>query len=370
MKFVDDFRNPDLALPLVAQIEALLARINPSRPLQIMEFCGGHTHAIFRYGLHQLLPQAIEWVHGPGCPVCVLPRERVDACIEIARQPKVILTTFGDAVRVPGTELSLADARAAGCQIQVVYSPLDALALSRRYPDREVVFFALGFETTMPATALTVLQAAKQGIGNFSVLCQHITTPAAVRSVLSDPDLVLDGILGPGHVSTVLGARAFQFIAEEFAIPVVISGFEPLDILQSLWLLLKQIDEGRSQVDNQYRRAVTDWGNPAGLAAIERVFELSDHCQWRGLGGIPRSGVRLRHCYAGFDAERRFGVVAGNVREENLPCGEVLKGRLKPWQCPHFVADCRPDSPLGALMVSSEGACSAYHRYARRQPAP
>ncbi len=366
MQWIDEFRDPAKGRALVGAIRARLAKIAPAQPLKIMEFCGGHTHAIFRYGLNQILPDTIEWVHGPGCPVCVLPRERIDAAVTLAQRPSVIFASFGDALRVPGSTVSLREASAQGADVRIVYSPLDALALARRYPDREVVFFAIGFETTMPATALTVLQAEAERIENFSLLCHHVTTPAAVRAILADPDLSLDGILAPGHVASVVGAGAFGFIPAEYRIPVVVSGFEPLDILQSLWMLLGQLAQGRCQVENQYRRVVGEGGSRAGLAAIETVFELSDRSCWRGLGEICAGGIRLKPGYAGFDAERRFGLVSRPAEEEPLPCSEVLKARLKPYQCPHFGSRCRPEAPLGALMVSAEGACAAYYRYARQ----
>ncbi|HHH39945.1 MAG TPA: hydrogenase formation protein HypD, partial [Sedimenticola sp.] len=351
---------------LVDRIGALLERLKPTRPLQIMEFCGGHTNTIFRYGLHQLLPETIEWVHGPGCPVCVLPRERIDVAVGLTRQPGVILTTFGDALRVPGSEMSLLEARSRGADVRVVYSPLDALELAHREPQHQVVFFAIGFETTAPATAFTLLQAAAEGVSNFSVLCQHVTSPEAVRALLADPDLRLDGIIAPGHVSTVLGADAFAFIAGEYGIPVVVSGFEPLDLLQSLAMLLRQLAEGRCELENQYRRAVIGPGNRAALAAMEKVFEVAPDSAWRGFGRIPASSLRLRDAFARFDAERRFGSRTAAIAEESLPCGEVLKGRLRPGQCPHFGKSCRPETQLGALMVSSEGACAAWYRYRGR----
>ncbi|BCX89660.1 hydrogenase expression/formation protein HypD [Methylomarinovum tepidoasis] len=367
MRHLDEYRDPVAVRRVTARIRESLARLAPARPLQIMEFCGGHTHAIYRYGLHDLLPDTLEWVHGPGCPVCVLPRERIDAAVELARRPEVILTTFGDVLRVPGTAASLQSVRGQGADVRVVYSPLDALALARREPRRQVVFFAVGFETTAPATAFTVLQAAAEGVANFSVLCQHITSPQVLRTLLDDPDLHLDGIVAPGHVCTVVGAGAFAFVAGEYRLPIVVSGFEPLDLLQSLALLLQQRLEGRCELENQYRRAVTAAGNPAALEAIEQVFEPAPQAAWRGLGAIPDSSLRLRPAYAAFDAERRFGLAGEGASEaETLPCGEVLKGRLRPGQCPHFGNRCRPESPLGALMVSSEGACAAWYRYRRR----
>ncbi|MFQ5488716.1 MAG: hydrogenase formation protein HypD, partial [Gammaproteobacteria bacterium] len=366
MKFVDEFRDPAKAQRLLTAVEGLLPRIplTRTRPLQLMEFCGGHTHTIFRYGIEGLLPDTIELVHGPGCPVCVLPRGRVDDCVALAERPGVIFATFGDAMRVPGSRKSLLQAKADGADVRMVYSPLDALALARRNPGREGVFFALGFETTMPATALTVLQAAREGIGNFSLFCNHVTTVPIIKSILDDPDMLLDGFLAPGHVGMVVGEAPFRFVAEHYRKPIVITGFEPLDILQSLWMLLRQLAEDRCQVENQYARVVARAGNPPGLQAISQVFEARGSCQWRGLGAIEHSGVRIREQYARFDAERRFGVPDSCVADPAVcHCGAVLKGRIRPWECTSFGGACTPETPLGALMVSSEGACAAYYRF-------
>jgi hydrogenase expression/formation protein HypD len=329
-----------------------------------MEVCGGHTHAIFRYGIANMLPPEIEFVHGPGCPVCVLPMGRVDDCVAIAETPGVIFTTFGDAMRVPGSKKSLLQAKADGADIRMVYSPLDALALARDNPDREVVFFGLGFETTMPSTALTVLQAEAEGIRNFSLFCNHITIPATMRAILESPELRLDGFLGPGHVSMVIGTKVYDFIASEYKRPLVVAGFEPLDVLHSVWLVLKQLAEGRAEVENQYGRIVPRDGNPAALAAIGKVFEDREFFEWRGLGSIEHSGARMRDAYAHFDAERKFAMPALQVADPaSCQCGEVLKGLIKPWQCKVFGTACTPQIPLGALMVSSEGACAAYYQY-------
>ncbi len=366
MKFVDEFRDPERARRLVAAIEGLVADIPTcrERPLSIMEVCGGHTHAIFKFGIEGMLPEEIELVHGPGCPVCVLPMGRVDDCVALAETPGVIFTTFGDAMRVPGSRKSLLQAKAEGADVRMVYSPLDALAIARRHPDREVVFFGLGFETTMPATALTILQAEREGIRNFSVFCNHITIIPTIKAILDSPDMQLDGFLGPGHVSAVIGTRPYRFIPEVYGRPVVIAGFEPLDILHALWRVLVQIREGRPRVENQYHRVVREEGNRAALAAIERVFELREFFEWRGLGSIDHSGVRIRDAYARFDAERRFSIPALKIADpRSCQCGEVLKGVLKPWQCKVFGTACTPETPLGALMVSSEGACAAWYQY-------
>jgi len=366
MKYVDEFRDRDKAKILVTEIDALVATMDipDDRPLQIMEVCGGHTHSIFRYGVEGMLPKEIELVHGPGCPVCVLPMGRVDDCVSIAERPDVIFTTFGDAMRVPGSKKSLLQAKADGADVRMVYSPMDALAIARANPEREVVFFGLGFETTMPSTALTILQAEAEGTSNFSVFCNHITIVPTIKAILDSPDLQLDGFLGPGHVSMVIGAAPYEFIADHYKKPMVVAGFEPLDILQSIWMVLKQIKEGRAEVENQYARIVPYDGNEAALGAVARVYELREHFEWRGLGSIDHSGVRLRENYAGFDAERKFAVPNVRIADPSAcQCGEVLKGVIKPWQCKVFGTACTPEQPLGALMVSSEGACAAYFQY-------
>ncbi len=366
MQYVDEFRDPQKARALVHQIGVLLERIPAAhnRPLQIMEFCGGHTHTIFRYGLEQMLPERIEMVHGPGCPVCVLPMGRVDDCIAIAQRPEVIFTTFGDAMRVPGSQKSLLQAKADGADVRMVYSPLDALDLARRNPDREVVFFALGFETTMPSTALTVQQAEREGLRNFSLFCNHITTVPTIKAILDSPDMQIDGFLAPGHVCMVVGEAPFAFVARDYHRPIVITGFEPLDVLQSLWILIRQMAEGRCAVENQYARVVPAGGNPPGLQAISEVFELRAFFEWRGLGSIDHSGVRVRSKYAAFDAENKFAVPNLRIADpKSCQCGEVLKGTIRPWECKVYGAPCSPETPLGALMVSSEGACAAYHNY-------
>lgn len=368
MKFADEFRDPDLARSLVAEVSRLadaLAAGKP-RPLQVMEVCGGHTHTIFRYGLKDLLPPSLEFVHGPGCPVCVLPMGRVDDCVAIAEHPQVIMTTFGDAMRVPGSKKSLLQAKAEGADVRTVYSPLDALKLAQSHPDKEVVFFGLGFETTMPSTAMTVLQAEALGVRNFSLFCNHITIIPTVKAILDSPDLQIDGFLGPGHVSMVIGTQPYDFIARHYRRPLVVAGFEPLDILQALWMVLKQMSEGRSEVENQYKRVAPEGGNAPALDAITRVFELREFFEWRGLGSIDHSGVRMRAAYAAFDAERRFSVPNLKIADpKSCQCGEVLKGVIKPNQCKVFGTLCKPETPLGALMVSSEGACAAYHQYSR-----
>jgi hydrogenase expression/formation protein HypD len=368
MKYVDEFRDPDKARALSREIAATVGRIERARhrPLQIMEVCGGHTHSIFRYGIQQLLPDAVEFVHGPGCPVCVLPMGRVDDCVALAEIPKVIFTTFGDAMRVPGSKKSLLKAKADGADVRMVYSPLDALQLARDNPDREVIFFGLGFETTMPSTAMTVLQAHAEGLQNFSLFCNHITIIPTIKAILDSPDLHIDGFLGPGHVSMVIGTGAYDFIAGHYGKPITIAGFEPLDVLHSMWMVLQQIESGRSEVQNQYGRVVPPRGNPRALAAIQQVFEVREFFEWRGLGSIDHSGVRLRAEFAGYDAERKFAVPNLAIADpKSCQCGEVLKGVIKPRQCKVFGTACTPETPLGSLMVSSEGACAAYYNFGR-----
>ncbi len=366
MKYLDEFRDSAKASILVKEIEALVATMDipADRPLNIMEVCGGHTHSIFRYGVEGMLPKQIELVHGPGCPVCVLPMGRVDDCVAIAEQKNVIFTTFGDAMRVPGSKKSLLQAKADGADVRMVYSPMDALALARANPAREVVFFGLGFETTMPSTALTILQAESDGVTNFSVFCNHITIVPTIKAILDSPDLRLDGFLGPGHVSMVIGTAPYEFIARFYRKPMVVAGFEPLDILQSIWMVLRQIKEGRVEIENQYARVVPERGNAPALRAVARVYELREFFEWRGLGSIDHSGVRLREEYSRFDAERKFAIPNVTIADpKSCQCGEVLKGVIKPWQCKVFGSACTPETPLGALMVSSEGACAAYYQY-------
>ncbi|AIN18619.1 hydrogenase formation protein HypD [Yersinia rochesterensis] len=366
MRYVDEFRDPALVSALLQRIENLLPQLADQQrlPLQIMEVCGGHTHAIFKFGLDQLLPEGLEFVHGPGCPVCVLPMGRIDSCLEIAAHPAVIFCTYGDAMRVPGRNGSMLDAKRRGADIRVVYSPLDALTLAQQHPDREVVFFGLGFETTMPATALTLQQAKRLGLTNFTVFCQHITIIPTLRSLLQQPDVRIDGFLAPGHVSMVIGTTPYGFICSQFNKPLVVTGFEPLDILQGLVMLLEQRVSGRCAVENQYRRIVPDNGNLLAQQALAEVFVTKERSEWRGLGEIADSGVQLSPAYQAFDAERRFTPQQQRVADDpRSRCGDVLTGRCKPDQCPLFGGECTPDNAFGALMVSSEGACAAYHQY-------
>lgn len=366
MKYVDEFRDAEKAQVLLKDIRKMVGEIETckDRPLNIMEVCGGHTHAIFRYGIETMLPDEINLVHGPGCPVCVLPMGRVDDCVALAENDNVIFTTFGDAMRVPGSKKSLLQARADGCDVRMVYSPLDALCLARENPDKEVIFFGLGFETTMPSTALTVLKAEAEGVENFSLFCNHITIIPTVKAILDSPELHLDGFLGPGHVSMVIGTSQYDFIADHYKKPLVVAGFEPLDVLHSIYMVLKQITEGRCTVENQYARVVPDGGNAVSLQAIGKVFELREFFEWRGLGSIDHSGVKIRKEYAKYDAERKFKVPDIMIADpKSCQCGEVLKGAIKPWDCKVFGTGCTPETPMGSLMVSSEGACAAYYQY-------
>jgi hydrogenase expression/formation protein HypD len=361
MRFVDEFRDPELAQVLAREIAGLC---EPGRHYKIMEVCGGHTHTIYRYGVQDHLPDDVELVHGPGCPVCVIPMGRVDDGIAIAEHDDVILTCFGDMMRVPGGRGSFLDANARGADIRMVYSPLDALRIARQNPDREVVFYAIGFETTAPSTALTVLRAEAEGLTNFSVFCNHVTIIPAIKAILDSPDLRLDAFIGPGHVSTVIGCRPYEWIPRDFGMPLVCAGFEPLDLLQSVYMILKQFAEGRAEVENQYGRVVPYDGNPTALAVLARVFSLRPYFEWRGLGSISHSALQMSERYAAFDAERRFALPGVRVADPKAcQCGEVLKGVLKPWECKVFGTACTPESPIGTCMVSSEGACAAYYNF-------
>jgi hydrogenase expression/formation protein HypD len=363
LRFVDEFRSGHVAARIADRIDELA---ESGRHYKLMEVCGGHTHAIYKHGVEDLLPEQIELVHGPGCPVCVIPMGRQDDAIAIAERPEVIFTTFGDMMRVPASNGSLLDAKARGADVRMVYSPLDALKIARTNPDREVVFFAIGFETTTPSTALTVLRARAEGIRNFSLFCNHVTIIPAIRAILESPDLRLDGFVGPGHVSTVIGLRPYRFIARDYGKPVVVSGFEPLDVLQGIYMILRQLRDGRSGVENQYRRVVRDEGNPNALRAIAQTMELRTTFEWRGLGFISQSALKLRDEFADWDAEVRYEVPGVRVADPKAcQCGEVLKGVIKPWECKVFGTACTPDHPIGTCMVSSEGACAAYYNYGR-----
>ncbi len=365
MKYVDEFRDPHLIRQVADEIRRLA---DPDRHYRIMEVCGGHTHAIYRFGLADVLPENVELIHGPGCPVCVLPMGRTDDGLAVAETGGVIFAAFGGVMRVPGTKGSPLEVKARGTEIRMVYSPLDALKLARATPERHVMLFAIGFETTAPSTALTILQAKAQGITNFSVLSNHVTIIPAIKAILESPGMRLDGFVGPGHVSTVIGCRPYEFIARDYGKPVVVSGFEPLDILQSILMILRQLAAGRSEVENQYGRVVPWEGNLPALKVLAEVFELRPYFEWRGLGFISQSALKIRDAYAQWDTERRFSLPGIRVTDPKAAqCGEVLKGVLKPHQCKLFGKECTPERPIGALMVSSEGACAAHFQYAHHR---
>jgi hydrogenase expression/formation protein HypD len=363
VRFVDEFRDADKARALAAKIASLC---EPGRQYKFMEVCGGHTHTIYKHGLEDYLPEQVALVHGPGCPVCVIPMGRIDDAIHIARQPDVIMTSFGDMMRVPGSDGSFFDANAEGTNIRMVYSPSDSLKIARQNPDKHVVFMAIGFETTAPSTAMTLLRAEAEGIANFSVFCNHVTIVPAIKAILDSPDLRLDGFIGPGHVSTVIGCEPYQFIARDYGRPLVVAGFEPLDILQSIYMLLLQLREGRREVENQYSRVVTWNGNPVALSVIAQTMRLRPYFEWRGLGFISHSAMQVHEQYAKYDAERIIGLPGVRVADPKAcQCGEVLKGVLKPWQCKVFGTACTPETPIGTCMVSPEGACAAYYNFGR-----
>ncbi|GAX37630.1 hydrogenase expression/formation protein HypD [Nodularia sp. NIES-3585] len=364
MKYVNEFREPEKAAALSNQITQLCNQLK--KPLKLMEVCGGHTHSIFKYGIEDILPSNLELIHGPGCPVCVMPKGRLDDAIAISQNHNVILATFGDTMRVPGSTTNLLQAKATGADIRMVYSPLDSLQIARDNPDKEIVFFALGFETTAPSTALTILQAAAENITNFSMFSNHVLVIPALQALLDNPDLQLDGFIGPGHVSMVIGTESYQFISQKYHKPIVISGFEPLDILQSIWMILQQLVENRCQVENQYNRLVEPAGNLIALQAMNQVFAVRENFDWRGLGEIPESGLKIRDEYGQFDAENKFIIPNLKVADHKAcKCGEILKGVLKPWECKVFGTACTPETPIGSCMVSSEGACAAYYKYGR-----
>jgi hydrogenase expression/formation protein HypD len=365
MRFVDEFRSPELITRTADEIVRLA---DPGRHYRFMEVCGGHTHAIYRFGLKDLLPPNIELVHGPGCPVCVLPMGRIDDGLSIAEHADVIFTAFGDMMRVPGTRGSPLEYKARGMDVRIVYSPSDALKLARANPNKHVMFFAIGFETTAPSTALTLIRAKKENLRNFSVFCNHVTIIPAIRAILDSPDMRIDAFIGPGHVSTVIGCRPYGWIANNEGKPIVVAGFEPLDVLQSIVMLLRQLNENQQKVENQYKRVVPWEGNRGALKAMAETFELRPYFEWRGLGFISQSALRIREAYAEWDAERRFSLPGVRVTDPKAAqCGEVLKGVLKPAQCKLFGKECTPEHPVGALMVSSEGSCAAYFNYEHRK---
>jgi hydrogenase expression/formation protein HypD len=375
MKYVDEFRDGELARAIAGRIAA---SVQPGREYHFMEFCGGHTHAISRYGVKDLLPANVVMVHGPGCPVCVLPIGRIDMAIELALGQGVILCTYADTMRVPASGgLSLMKARARGADIRMVYSAADALRLARENPGREVVFFAIGFETTTPPTALVIREAAAAGLGNFSVFCNHVLTPSAISHILESPEVrelgtvVIDGFVGPAHVSTIIGSQPYEFFAEEYRKPVVIAGFEPLDVLQAIEMLVRQVNEGRAEVENEFARAVTPWGNERAKSLVADVFELRRAFEWRGLGRVPYSALRLKDAWGAFDAERRFAMTEKSAADNKAcECGAILRGVKKPTDCKLFGTACTPETPMGSCMVSSEGACAAHYTYGRYRTIP
>ncbi|HKD35390.1 MAG TPA: hydrogenase formation protein HypD [Pirellulales bacterium] len=361
MRYVDEFRDPQLIRRAVDEIQALA---DPRRHYRVMEVCGGHTHAIFRFGLKGLLPPNVELIHGPGCPVCVLPMGRIDDGLDLANDSSVTFTAFGDMMRVPGSKGSPLESKARGADVRIVYSPLDALQIAERNPNRKVIFFAIGFETTAPSTALTLLRARAKRIMNFAVFSNHVTIIPAIRAILESPDMRLDAFIGPGHVSTVIGCRPYEFIVRDYRCPIAVSGFEPLDILQSLVMVLRQLRAGEAKVENQYSRVVPWEGNIAALKALAEVFEVRPYFEWRGLGFITQSALRIRENFAPWDAEQTMPIRGVSVTDPKAAqCGEVLKGVLKPHECKLFGKECTPEHPIGALMVSSEGACAAHFKY-------
>ena len=375
MKYVDAFRDGELARGIAA---AIAREASPARRYAFMEFCGGHTHAISRYGLADLLPPQVRMIHGPGCPVCVLPIGRIDQAIRLALDEGVTLCTYADTLRVPASAgLTMLRARARGADIRMIYSAAEALALARREPGRQVVFFAIGFETTTPPTALVIRQAAKEQIANFSVLCCHVLTPSAITHILESPEVrqygtvPIDGFIGPAHVSIIIGSYPYVHFAEEYRKPVVIAGFEPLDVMQAIRMLVRQVNEGRAEVENEFTRAVTPEGNLAAQAVVSEVFELRSSFEWRGLGEVPYSALKIRPAFAAWDAERKFELTYTPVPDhKQCECGAILRGVKRPTDCKLFGTVCTPENPMGSCMVSSEGACAAHYSYGRFRDIP
>lgn len=360
MKYLSEYRDPELARTLVDRIQR-----TATKQWTLMEVCGGQTHTIVKQGIHEVLSDSVEMIHGPGCPVCVTPLEQIDRALHLAARPDVIFTSFGDMLRVPGSDCDLLQIRARGGNVRVVYSPLDAVELARKNPDKEVVFFAVGFETTAPANAMAVWRARELGVTNFSVLVSHVTVPPAMVAILEDPFNRVQAFLAAGHVCTIMGWEEYEPLAARYRVPIVVTGFEPLDILEGIWLAVRQLEEGRHEVENQYVRSVRREGNRPAQELVSRVFRAVDRA-WRGIGTIPASGLGLQPEFVAFDAEKKFGL-EGIHAEESPECraGDVLRGHLKPFQCPAFGTRCTPENPLGAPMVSSEGACAAYYNFGR-----
>ena len=379
MKYIDEFRDGAVARRIAAQIAT---EVQPRRRYHFMEFCGGHTHAISRYGVGDLLPAAVRMIHGPGCPVCVLPIGRIDLALRLALErwgeKRAIVATYGDCLRVPASNgLSLLKAKARGGDVRMIYSAADALELARRNPDREVVFFAIGFETTTPPTALAIRQAAAEGLANFSVVCNHVLTPAAITHILESPEVrslgtvPIDGFIGPAHVSTVIGSQPYEHFAEEYRKPVVIAGFEPLDVMQAILMLVRQVNDGRAEVENEFTRAVTRDGNLKAQRLVSEIFELRRSFEWRGLGEVPYSALAIRAPFAAFDAERKFALETKKVADNKAcECGAILRGVKHPRDCKIFGTVCTPENPVGSCMVSSEGACAAHYTYGRFKDVP
>ncbi len=375
MKYIDEYRDGQLGQQIAARIAA---EALPGRSYRFMEFCGGHTHAIARYGITELLPPNVRMVHGPGCPVCVLPIGRIDQAIDLALQRGAIVTTYADTLRVPASnDLSMLKAKARGADIRMVYSVNDALKIARDNPAREVVFFALGFETTTPPTALALQTAQREALHNFSVLCCHVLTPAAITHILESPEVKdwrtvpLDGFVGPAHVSILIGSRPYEGFARQYQKPVVIAGFEPLDVLQAILMLVRQVNEGRAVVENEFTRAVTRDGNAAAIRVVAEVLEVRDRFEWRGLGEVPHSALKIRPAYAPWDAERKFDLPYHRVADhKQCECGAILRGVKRPTDCKLFGTVCTPESPMGSCMVSSEGACAAHYSYGRFRDIP
>ena len=375
MKYIDEFRDGSVAQKIAARLRE---EARPERQYSFMEFCGGHTHAISRYGIAELLPANVRMIHGPGCPVCVLPIGRIDLAIQLALDQGVIVCTYGDTMRVPASDsLSLVRAKARGGDIRMVYSATDALQIARHNPTREVVFFAIGFETTMPPTALAIRTAHREGLTNFSVLCCHVLTPSAITHILESPEVreygtvPIDGFVGPAHVSIVIGSAPYEHFAQEYRKPVVIAGFEPLDVMQAVLMLVRQVNEGRTEVENEFTRAVTSEGNLTAQALVSEVFELRTSFEWRGLGEVPYSALKIRPAFAALDAERRFGLGYQPVADNKAcECGAILRGVKRPIDCKIFGTVCTPENPMGSCMVSSEGACAAHYSYGRFRDIP
>jgi hydrogenase expression/formation protein HypD len=372
VKYVDEFRDGEVARRLAAAIHQ---DVDERCSYQLMEFCGGHTHAVFRYGLQDLMPENVNFLHGPGCPVCVLPVGRIDHAIKLVQEHDVILCSYGDLMRVPASgRNSLMKAKAAGADIHMVYSTEDALKLAERYPNRQVVFFAIGFETTTPPTAVAIKAAENHGLKNFSVFCNHVLTPAAILHILQSSEgeegLNIDGFIGPSHVSSIIGLKPYRFVADQYNKPMVIAGFEPLDVMLSTQMLIRQVNEGRAEVENEYTRVVTESGNTKAQRLVDEVFELRDAFEWRGLGEVPDSALKIREQYGEFDAELRFPVTVSKAADvKGCECPAILRGVMKPNNCKLFGTVCTPENPMGACMVSSEGACAAYYVFGRHREA-